>query len=202
MGKTRSGLFGAALVLAVVAGACAPDDGADTGTTTDTLTTPPATSAAAPTDAQIAMIVVTANSADSAAGEVAKTKGTDAEVKAYGERMVTDHGAVNKQATDLATRLNLTPEASDASRSMQSDAQSHMSMLQNASGTEFDKAYIDHEVTMHQQVLDALDQQLIPNAQNAELKSLLETVRPAIAAHLESAKQIQTKLGQAQPAQQ
>ena len=199
MGKMRSGVFGAALVLAVVAGGCAPDDGADGEATTDSLTVapPPAPAAgAAPTDAQIAMIVVTANSADSAAGEVAKTKGVNADVKAFGQRMVTDHGAVNKQATDLATKLNVTPEESDISRQMKSDAQSHMAALQGASGTEFDKAYIDHEVTMHQQVLDALDQQLIPNAQNAELKSLLETVRPAIAAHLESAKQIQSKLGQ------
>ena len=108
MGKMRSGVFGAALVLAVVAGGCAPDDGADGDATTDSLTVapPPApASAAAPTDAQIAMIVVTANSADSAAGEVAKTKGVNADVKAFGQRMVTDHSAVNKQATDLAAKL-------------------------------------------------------------------------------------------------
>jgi putative membrane protein len=43
-------------------------------------------------------------------------------------------------------------------------------------------------------VLDALDKTLIPGAQNAELKSLLESVRPTIAAHLAKAKSIQTSL--------
>ena len=62
-------------------------------------------------------------------------------------------------------------------------------------GAAFDKAYIDNEVTYHQAVLDALDQTLIPGAQNAELKTLLQTVRPNIAGHLERAKSIQTTLG-------
>lgn len=39
-------------------------------------------------------------------------------------------------------------------------------------GTAFDKAYVDHEVAYHQQVIDALDKILIPGATNAELKAL------------------------------
>jgi putative membrane protein len=45
-------------------------------------------------------------------------------------------------------------------------------------------------VQYHQAVLDALDKTLIPGAQNAELKGLLEKVRPNIAAHLERAPSI------------
>jgi putative membrane protein len=44
-------------------------------------------------------------------------------------------------------------------------------------------------------VLDALDRTLVPGAQNAELKGLLEKVRPNIAAHLERAKSVQASLG-------
>lgn len=40
-------------------------------------------------------------------------------------------------------------------------------------------------------MLDALDQTLIPGAQNAERKALLQGARPAFAAHLERAKQVQ-----------
>jgi len=47
-------------------------------------------------------------------------------------------------------------------------------------------------VAYHQAVLDALDKTLIPNAQNAELKALLEKVRPAFVAHLDMAKKIQS----------
>jgi putative membrane protein len=62
-------------------------------------------------------------------------------------------------------------------------------------GAAFDKAYADNEVVYHQQVLDAIDKVLIPNAQNAELKGLLEKVRPAIAAHLDHAKMMASALG-------
>ena len=57
------------------------------------------------------------------------------------------------------------------------------------------QADIDNEVAVHQTVLDALDTQLIPNAQNPQLKQLLTETRPVIAQHLDHAKLIQTKLG-------
>ena len=60
--------------------------------------------AQAPNDAQIASIVVTANQVDIDAGKVAQSKGSNAEVKAFGKQMVTDHTAVNKQAAALARR--------------------------------------------------------------------------------------------------
>ena len=60
---------------------------------------------------------------------------------------------------------------------------------------EFDRAYVDNEVAYHQQVLDAIDKVLIPNAQNGELKGLLTKTRPVIAEHLAHAKQIQGSLG-------
>ena len=61
-------------------------------------------------------------------------------------------------------------------------------------GAAFDRAYIEHEIAYHQQVLDALDKTLIPGAQNAELKALLVKVRPAFVAHLDHAKMVQKSL--------
>ena len=149
---------------------------------------------AGPSDAEIAHIVVTANTIDIDAGRLAGEKGQSAEVVAFGGRMVTDHTAVNEQASQLAGRLNLTPADNSTSQSLQSGATQTMTDLQGRTGADFDRAYIDHEVAYHQQVLDAIDNTLIPNAQNAELKALLEQTRPAIAAHLEMARSIQSKL--------
>ena len=153
---------------------------------------PPA--AATLNDAQIAHVAVTANSIDSAAGVLAKQKGTAKGVKDFAGDMVRDHSAVNKKAVALATKLKVTPEDNDVSKSLKSGADANTSNLQGKSGADFDKAYIDNEVTYHQSVLDALDKTLIPGAQNAELKSLLESVRPNIAAHLAHAKSVQTSL--------
>ena len=55
-------------------------------------------------------------------------------------------------------------------------------------------AYADHEVAYHQQVLDAINNTLLPNAKNAELKALIEKVTPAFQAHLEHAKKLQSDL--------
>jgi putative membrane protein len=145
-------------------------------------------------DAEIAHIVVTANQVDIDAGKLAQSKGSNAEVKEFGERMVTDHTGVNKAASDLATKLKLTPKDNPTSQSLKEGGEKNLQKLKGLSGAAFDKAYVDHEVAYHQQVLDALDKTLIPNAKNAELKSLLQKSRPAFVAHLEHAKQIQASL--------
>lgn len=150
--------------------------------------------AQAPSDAQIASIVVTADQVDIDAGKLAESKGSNAEVKAFGKQMVTDHSGVNKQAVALVTKLKVTPEDNDTSKSLKAGGADNVKNLQTLSGAAFDKAYVDHEVAYHQQVLDAIDKILIPSAQNAELKSLLVSVRPAFVAHLEHAKGLQATL--------
>jgi putative membrane protein len=151
-------------------------------------------SAQTPNDAQIASIVVTANQVDIDAGKLAESRGQNADVKAFGELMVKDHTGVNKAATDLVTKLKVTPEDNDTSKALKAGGEKNLAHLKTLKGAAFDKAYIDHEVAYHQQVLDALDKTLIPNAQNAELKALLVKTRPAFVAHLEHAKQLQSKL--------
>ena len=146
-------------------------------------------------DAQIASIVVTANQVDIDAGKLAAERGSNPEVKAFGKQMVTDHTGVNKSATDLAAKLKVTPQDNPTSQSLKNGGEKNIANLKKLEGAAFDKAYIDNEVTYHQQVLDALDKPLIPGANNAELKALLVKVRPAFVAHLEHAKKIQASLG-------
>ena len=158
------------------------------------LTSPAALFAQQPNDAQIAAIVVTANQVDIDAGKLAESKATSPEVKAFGKQMVTDHTGVNKQATELVTKLGVKPEDNPTAQTLKSGGADNVRALTALSGAAFDKAYVDHEVAYHQQVLDAVDKTLIPSAQNAELKALLVKVRPAFVAHLEHAKQLQTSL--------
>ncbi len=99
--------------------------------------------------------------------------------------MVTDHTSVNKSAVELATKLKVTPEDNPTSQSLKADGEKNVANLKTLSGAAFDKAYVNREVTYHQQVLDAVDKVLIPNASNQELKALLIKVRPAFVSHLE-----------------
>lgn len=159
------------------------------------LSLPMAASAQGVSDPEIAAIVVTANQVDIDAGKLAESVSTNSEVKEFAKRMITDHTGVNKSATELVTKLKVTPKENETSKSLKAGGEKNIAKLKGLKGAAFDKAYIDTEVTYHQQVLDALDKTLIPSASNAELKALLVKVRPAFVAHLEHSKHIQSSLG-------
>ena len=147
------------------------------------------------TDAQIASIVVTANQVDVDAGRLAASSSKNADVRKFAELMVRDHTDVNRQAVALVTRLKVTPEENETSRSLAAGGEKNVAALKALKGAAFDKSYVDHEVAYHQAVLDAVDTTLIPNAKNDELKALLVKVRPAFVAHLEHAKHLAGALG-------
>lgn len=182
------------LVLGIALVACAGGDAAEDETAGDTVAVTPAPAPQALGDAEIAHVAVTANTIDIEAGELARQKSTNEEVRQFAQTMITDHTGVNNQASALAQRLNVTPADNLTSQQLKSDADRMKSELSTRSGADFDRTYIANEVNFHEAVLNALDQTLIPGAQNAELKALLENVRPAFQAHLDMAKVLQGKL--------
>ncbi|RWO27843.1 DUF4142 domain-containing protein [Mesorhizobium sp.] len=99
-----------------------------------------------PSDPQIAHIAYTAGVLDVEAAMQALKKSKNKEILDFAKDMVRDHEAVNKQALDLVKKLNVTPEDNATSK-----------------------------VAYHKQVNGALETLLIPSAENAKLKSLLET---------------------------
>ncbi|HEV2671952.1 MAG TPA: DUF4142 domain-containing protein [Gemmatimonadales bacterium] len=145
-------------------------------------------------DPEVAHVAVTANSIDIDAGKFAETRTKNPAVKQFAATMITDHSAVNVQAAALAKKLGVTPADNAVSQSLQTGAAEARKNLESLHGAAFDRAYIAREVGYHQAVLDALDKLLIPTTDNAELKKLLQDVRPAIAAHLEHAKQLHAQL--------
>jgi len=130
---------------------------------------------AGPSDAQIAHIAYTAGQLDITAAQQALKKSTNPQVRAFAEEMARDHAAVNDQAVALVTRLHVTPAANPTSTALTEQAATTQARLEQLSGAAFDRAYIANEVAYHQTVNGALRTVLIPSADNAELKSLLET---------------------------
>lgn len=147
------------------------------------------------TDAQIAAIVVAANTIDIEYGKLARARTRNADVRSFAEAMIASHTAVNSQAAALATRLRLTPEETETSRGLALAAEAKRSELGDLSGTAFDRAYIENEIAFHEAVLEAIDKALRPSAEHPELIALIEVVRPAIVAHLEHARQVRGRLG-------
>ena len=128
-----------------------------------------------PTDPQIAHIAYTAGVIDIEAANQAIAKSKTKAVVDFANDMLRDHQAVNDQALALVKKLNVTPEDNATSKALVKAADDERAKLDKLDGAAFDKAYVDNEVAYHKQVDGALETLLIPSAQNAELKSLLET---------------------------
>jgi putative membrane protein len=148
-------------------------------------------------DGQIAAFLAAANKAEIDSSELVK-KSKNAEVKKLAAEMIKDHKAADKKGTALCAKASITPEASgDDVQTLQSKAQAAIDELRGKKGADLDKAYVDAQVKMHQEVIEAVDQKLLPAAQNADLKSFINEIRPKLQAHLDHAKAVQEKLGAA-----
>lgn len=145
-------------------------------------------------DPEVASVAVVANQIDISYAEIAKKKSKDAEVLKFAQTMINDHTAVIAQATALAKKLGVTPKDNDISKKLLADAEKTKKDLRSRSGEAFNKGYVDNEVTYHKAVIAAVEGLLIPEADNAELKELLQNVVPALKAHLGHAEMLQKSL--------
>ena len=142
-------------------------------------------------DPEVAHVAVVANQIDIAYAAIAKEKSKDADILKFAETMTNDHNAVINQASALVKKLNVTPKENSVSQKLLADAEVTKKSLRAKSGKAFNKAYIDNEVTYHKAVIGAVEGLLIPEAENAELKALLQNVVPALKTHLEHAEMVQ-----------
>jgi putative membrane protein len=165
--------------------------GDKTTTTTDSTATTMAAPAAADT---IASVAVTADQIDIDYAAIAKAKSKNKDVLEFAATMAKDHGSVNAQAVALAKKLGVTPKDNPTTQSLLSQATTTKQMLNSKSGAEFDKAYVDNEVAYHKAAIDVVENTLIPDATNPELKNLLQSALPIFKEHLQHAEMIQAKL--------
>jgi putative membrane protein len=154
----------------------------------------PAVAAGGPTDPQIAHIAYTAGNLDIAASKQALAMSHNKAIRSFAEEMVRDHQAVNDKALALVKKLHVTPEANPTSASLTKSADATRTRLSHLKGAAFDRAYIDNEVAYHKTVNGALESTLIPNAKNAELKSLLQTGLTLFREHQAHAEQVAKEL--------
>lgn len=146
------------------------------------------------TEAQIAAVLTEANDVDIENGKMAEKRASNPDVKAFGERMVKDHRQSNDSAAALVKRLNMKPEGSPMRETIKASGKDSKKKLGDLKGADFDRAYIDGEVAMHNMLLQSIDKDMMPVVKNEELRALLEKNRPIIASHLEHAKTLQGQL--------
>jgi putative membrane protein len=125
-----------------------------------------------------------------AAATLASTSASDAGVKSFADMLVKDHTAMNQQVAAAAGQADAAAPAPDASATAD---------LQGKTGADFDRAFVDKMVGDHQATI-ALFENAAQNASTDEAKSLAQGALPKLREHLQTAQDLQSRLGGAMAA--
>ena len=145
-------------------------------------------------DPEIASVAVTANQIDIQAAQQAQKKSKNTAVQDFAKTMINDHQSVIDKAVALVKKLGVTPKDNSLSRQLSANGKKTMATLERKSGHAYDRAYVNNEVAYHKAVIATVKNKLIPESQNAELKSLLQSVLPVLNTHLQHAEMVQKQL--------
>lgn len=122
-------------------------------------------------------------------GTLAKEKASNADVKQFGDRMVTDHGKANEELKQWAQQKKVTlPTAIGAKHRAIRDR------LAKLSGDAFDKAYMRDMVSDHQHDVAAFKREAASGT-DPELKAWAAKILPTLEDHLKMAQETAAKVG-------
>lgn len=188
MSNTRPGRAALAWCLAPLAlaiGACAPSP----------TPTPGMPAPAAVTDANIGSFAQTYNTGAVQISQLAVTRSTNPAVRSFAQMLAQDHNAANQELAKILSSQRIQPAPSSMTQEVQNFNSQAMASLQTRSGADFDRAYLDSEISEHQWVISQLDNVLIPQAKDKELRNYLKAGRTLEAKHLQEAQQLRSSLG-------
>ncbi|HEY6862511.1 MAG TPA: DUF4142 domain-containing protein [Burkholderiales bacterium] len=129
------------------------------------------------------------NAAEIEAGKLASSKGSNDQVKQFGERMVQDHGQAADELKQLAQSKGV-DLADTADRKHEREAKS----LDKKSGADFDRAYMQQMVKDHRADLKELQKEA-KNAKDPDVKAFAERTAQVVQEHLNQAQQIAADVG-------
>ena len=122
------------------------------------------------------------NLAEVSMGQLAQQQGESADVKSFGQQLVTDHSAANQRATSLASQLGVTPP-SEPSKKQKSDA----AKMEKMSGAAFDRAFAQHMVADHKKDIRDFEKQA---KKNDAAGQYAQQTLPTLRKHLETAQSL------------
>jgi putative membrane protein len=135
-------------------------------------------------------IIIAANQSEVEMGLQAGQRAANPAVRAFAERMVTDHRQMEITMRAMGQRPEMAPRESETSRSLHEFTQASLNALGARNGASFDREYMRLQVQQHRWLGEALTKNLIPGAQDERLRAALQRMRPSVAVHLREAERI------------
>jgi putative membrane protein len=190
----------AALTMAFAMAACGGDNDVDDTTATGTGTggTVAGTSGSFDMDRDFVEERLEAANAEIELGRLAQQKATHPEVKEFGALMVKDH---QKAAEELRSIVSTAggSQAQSADRpagavaTLQDEARELRQELNDLSGRDFDRRYIDEMIDDHEDAIEDLENKA-DNASHPEVKAWAAKTLPKVRQHLEQARALKESL--------
>jgi putative membrane protein len=145
-------------------------------------------------DSKILEVVEIANTGPIEQAQLAVSRTQAPTVKSFARAMIEDHTDARDDARAVAKRIGVSPTPSPVSTELKAANNQIIISLRPMQKNQFDRAYMDSQITMQKRVLGLIDDRLLPEAQTAEVKSLLSGMRGHLDEHLEKAEKILEKL--------
>jgi putative membrane protein len=134
--------------------------------------------------------VAQASEVEIAASKLAVTKASNAEVKAFAQKLIDDHTATGKALATLVKGKNASWPPDDPG--MKVKKQKHES-LQTLTGAEFDKEYLEDMISDHESTLARVGRQ-VNGGKDADIKAFATTMQPTLVEHLKMARDLKARL--------
>ncbi|HYG62465.1 MAG TPA: DUF4142 domain-containing protein [Thermoanaerobaculia bacterium] len=185
---------------ALVTSACATQSDTQTGTAAGTdagmaagqQTTGDQGAALAAQDRTFAMQAASGGMLEVQLGQLASQKAANAQVRSFGQRMVTDHSQANQRLMQVAQNKGL-----DLPTQMMPEHRAHLDMMAPLSGAEFDRMYMSHMIQEHNKDISSFEQQT-RSGQDPDLRSFAQQTLPTLRQHRELAQSIASSVGASQ----
>jgi putative membrane protein len=126
-----------------------------------------------------------------ALGKLAAEKASNADVKAFGQKMVDDHGKANAELAKLVQSKGVDFTKGKEKRQTKIDAK--VEDLSKKTGADFDKAYVDDMVDDHEKDVKEFKKQA-EAAKDEDVKKWAAQTLPTLEEHLKMIKDIQSKM--------
>lgn len=120
---------------------------------------------------------------------LAETKSTNPQVKAYAQKMITDHTKLESQMKPFADQMGVTPATS-----LDPTHQQKFDQMSSLSGSDFDKAYMSAMDTDHHAALDVFKQEESTTT-NPQLKATVAKGEKVVAQHTTMADKMSKSMG-------
>lgn len=145
-------------------------------------------------DGEVIGVIMAANDGEVQMAEQATKKAKSKEAKDFAAMMKTHHGQGLTKTKAVATKTKIASADSDLSSFLKTDTEKTIKELKEKEGKDFDKGYVDAQMSAHKAVLAAIDNRLAPSAQNADVKALVTETRKTVSDHVAKLEEVQKKM--------